>query len=120
MATIHTDEEIEQGIGEKVRALRLQRNLDQATVAERTGISVRALRNLEKGGGSTVRTLLVVMRALGRESWFDAMAPVPTINPLTLPRRSNQRQRATATSVKQAQEKARKLTFVANRRAGIK
>ena len=110
-----TDAEFEVGLGEKVRALRLLRNLDQATVAERAGISVRALRNLEKGAGSTVRTLLVVMRVLGRESWFDVMAPVATINPLTLPRRGNQRQRATATSVRLAQEAVMKSRPLRNR-----
>ncbi|ANH70991.1 helix-turn-helix domain-containing protein [Mitsuaria sp. 7] len=120
MRTLLNDDEVEQGIGETIRALRLQLNLDQATVAERSGVSVRALRNLEKGAGSTVRTLLVVMRVLGRESWFDGMAPMPTINPLNLPRRNKQRERATATSVRQAQERARKSAFVANRLAQIK
>lgn len=120
MPVLLSDDDIEREIGEKVRALRLQRNLDQATVAEQSGISVRALRNLEKGAGSTLRTLLVVMRALGRVHWFESMAPVATINPLSLPRKSAQRQRATATSVKQAQEASRKLTFLAKRRAAIK
>ena len=120
MTSARTNEEFEQSVGENVRTLRLQRNLDQATVAERSGISVRALRNLEQGAGSTVRTLLSVMRALGRESWFDAMAPVATINPLNLPRKSNQRQRATSTQVRQAREAARKLTAPDRRRSGIK
>lgn len=120
MNAIQTDDEVEQSVGEKIRALRLQRNLDQATVAERSGVSVRALRSLEKGAGSTLRTLIMVMRALGREAWFEAVAPVATINPLNLPRRSNQRQRATATSVKRAQAEAKKLTFLANRRTGVK
>lgn len=108
MSVARTDEEIEQSVGEKIRALRLQRNLDQASVAERSGISVRALRNLEQGQGSTLRTLLAVMRTLGRESWFDAMAPIATINPLHLPRKSSQRQRATSTQRRQAQESSRK------------
>lgn len=120
MAVSRTNEEIEQSVGEKVRSLRLMRNLDQATVAERSGISVRALRNLEQGAGSTVRTLLSVMRALGREAWFDAMAPVATINPLNLPLKSSQRHRATSTRLKQAQETSRMLVVRECRRPVIK
>ncbi len=77
-------EEHERALGERLRALRLDRNIDQATLAARAGVSVRALRNLEAGNGSTVRTLVSVLRALGRESWLDAVAPVPTLNPLAL------------------------------------
>lgn len=46
-------------------------------------MSVRALRNLESGAGSTVRTLVSVLRALGRHEWLNTVAPVATINPLT-------------------------------------
>lgn len=120
MGPQRTEEEIEQDIGEKVRMLRLLRNLDQATVAERSGVSVRALRNLEKGAGSTVRTLLSVMRALGRDSWFDTIAPIATINPLTLPRKSRQRQRATSTSLRNGREAPRRVRAPSTRRSVMK
>lgn len=85
--------EIESQIGEKLQRFRLNRNLDQATLAARAGISVRALRNLEAGRGSSLQTLIVVVRALGRGTWFDTIAPEP-LNPLTLTRNANLRQRA--------------------------
>lgn len=87
MATANlTPEEMESELGENLRRLRLNKNLDQKTVAERSGISVRALRNLEGGQGSTVKTLIVVLRTLGREEWLQTVAPVATINPLILTR----------------------------------
>lgn len=89
-----TPEEMESELGAKLRALRLSKNLEQATLAERAGISVRALRNLEGGQGSTLRTLVSVLRALGREAWLQTIAPVATINPLTLTRTAAPRQRA--------------------------
>lgn len=89
-----TPEEIEAGIGEKLRALRLSRDLDQIGLAARAGVSVSALRSLEAGSGSTLRTLVRVARALGREDWFASIAPVATINPLTMLRRAQPRQRA--------------------------
>lgn len=95
MATANlTPEEMELELGEKLRRLRLNKNLDQKTVAERSGISVRALRNLEGGQGSSVKTLIRVLRTLGREEWLQTVAPVATINPLTLTRAAEPRQRA--------------------------
>lgn len=96
MAITLTLEEMELDLGDKLKRLRLNRNLDQKTLAARAGVSVRALRNLEGGDGSTVRTLLSVVRALGRESWLQTVAPIPTINPLTLTTRATARLRATS------------------------
>lgn len=89
-----TPEEMEAELGVKLRALRLNKNIDQQTLAERAGISVRALRNLENGQGSSVKTLVRVLRALGREGWLQTVAPVATINPLMLTRFAEPRQRA--------------------------
>jgi|SRR6516225_2051606 transcriptional regulator with XRE-family HTH domain len=89
-----TPEEIEAEIGENLRALRLSRNLDRAGLAERAGVSESALKRLEAGGGSTLGTLVRVARALGREDWFKSIAPVATISPLAMLRRSEPRQRA--------------------------
>ncbi|WP_201779352.1 helix-turn-helix domain-containing protein [Chromobacterium subtsugae] len=89
-----TPGEIEEELGSNLKTLRIHKNIDQQTLAERAGISLRALRNLESGKGSSLSTLIVVMRALGRASWFDTIAPVPTINPLMLTREAKPRQRA--------------------------
>ncbi|AQV92668.1 helix-turn-helix domain-containing protein [Cupriavidus necator] len=89
-----TLQEMEAEIGGHLRTYRIHRNIDQATLSERAGISVRALRNLEAGNGSSLRTLCTVLRALGREAWLDTIAPVPTINPLMLTRQAKPRQRA--------------------------
>lgn len=92
-----TPKEMEVTIGEKLKALRLSRNLDQKTLAERAGISVRALRGLESGQGSTLKTLVYVLRALGRQDWLNTMSPVATINPLMITREAQPRQRASHT-----------------------
>lgn len=95
MPTHHpTPEEMEASLGERLKALRLDHDLDQKALAERAGISERSLRNLEGGRGSTLRTLTSVLRALGREQWLDTIAPVSTINPLMLNRAAEPRQRA--------------------------
>lgn len=89
-----TPDEMETALGEQLKALRLNKNLDQKTLAERADVSVRALRSLEAGHGSTIKTLVRVVRALGRQAWLDTVAPLATINPLTLTRQAQPRQRA--------------------------
>lgn len=93
MRPAHTLEELEVLLGEHLRNLRLNRNIDQKTLSARAGISCRALQNLEAGSGSTIKTLIAVVRSLDREDWLDGIAPA-TINPLTMLRAGGQRQRA--------------------------
>ena len=89
-----TPEEHEALLGQRLKTLRVQKNLDQATVSARAGISIRSLRNLESGNGSSLHTLIVVLRVLGRETWLETIAPVPTINPIMMTRKAVPRQRA--------------------------
>lgn len=97
-----TPAEMEAELGERLKTLRIYCNLDQATLSARAGISLRTLRNLESGSGSSLRTLIQVVRALGRESWFDVIAPAQPINPLMLTRTAAPRQRASKPRIKKA------------------
>jgi transcriptional regulator with XRE-family HTH domain len=90
----HTVEELEAEIGLQIKTLRLKQNIDQATLASRAGCSLSALKNLESGNGSTLRTVIPVVRALGREDWLRNVAPMATISPLSLPKAGHTRQRA--------------------------
>jgi len=92
--TANTIEEFETDVGEQIKSLRLKQNIDRATLALRAGCSVSALKNLEYGAGSTLRTLVAVVRALGREDWLRNVAPMATISPLNMPKAGHPRQRA--------------------------
>lgn len=92
----HTIAELESQLGEDLKRLRLQRNIEQGVLAKQAGMSVRALQRLENGEGSSLSTLLKAVRALGRESWLKGIAPVASINPVTAVRHSKVRQRASA------------------------
>ena len=86
--------ELQELLGERLKRLRLNRNLDQRTTAERAGISEKALRNLESGRGSTVETLLRVLKALDHLQGLDMLAPEISVNPLALLRKPKAPQRA--------------------------
>jgi hypothetical protein len=67
--------------------------LDQRTTAEKAGISEKALRNLEGGHGSTVETLMRVLKALEYLQGIEMLAPEISVNPLDLLRQSKVQQR---------------------------
>lgn len=51
-------------MGRRVRSARLARALDQRDLAERAGVSLSALRRLEAGQGSTLKTVIAVTNTL--------------------------------------------------------
>ncbi len=89
-----TPNELQHLLGERLRGIRLNRNMDQLSTAEKAGISEKALRNLESGRGSTVETLLRVLKALDYLQGLDALAPEASVNPLELLRQPRAPQRA--------------------------
>jgi len=99
-----TPNELQHLLGERLRRLRLNRNLDQRTTAEKAGVSEKALRNLESGRGSTVETLLRVLKGLDYLQGLDMLAPEISVNPLDLLRRPKapQRARRVSNQVKEA------------------
>jgi transcriptional regulator with XRE-family HTH domain len=92
-ASFKSIEDLQVSLGEQLQALRLAKNLDQRTTAEKAGISEKALRNLEAGRGSTVESLIRVLKALDSLEGIELLAPKPTINPLSLLRDAKVRQR---------------------------
>ena len=75
---------LQHDLGLRLRQLRLSRNLDQRTVADKAGISLRALSKLENGQGSTLETFLRTLRALDYVKGIELLAPEPTVSPLAL------------------------------------
>ncbi|MGP8252113.1 MAG: helix-turn-helix domain-containing protein [Terracidiphilus sp.] len=86
-------EELQGILGEQLKSLRIAKNLDQRTTAEKAGISGKALRNLEAGRGSSVETLLRVLKALDSLEGIEMLAPKPSVNPIALLRSTGRRQR---------------------------
>lgn len=89
-----TSQELEATLGENIKVLRLQKNIDRRSLSTQAGVSETALRNLEGGKGATLKTLTRVVKALNKESWLNSLAPQASINPLHVVRHQQQRQRA--------------------------
>jgi transcriptional regulator with XRE-family HTH domain len=71
-------------LGEQVRRLRIASDIDQLTLASQANVSVGALKNLEGGKGSSLKTLVMVLRALNKDDWLSMLAPATTVSPLQM------------------------------------
>ena len=69
-------------LGEQLREMRIRENLSQEELAALANVSPRAIGQMEHGNGSTVATLILVIRALKRTDWLEALAPRVTVSPL--------------------------------------
>ena len=83
-----SSDELQAVFGKQLQELRIAKNLDQITTAEKAGISERALRNLEGGRGSSVETLVRVLKALDSLDGLRLLAPKPSVSPLAFLRHS--------------------------------
>lgn len=88
-----TTSQLQCELGTRLRSLRLSRNLDQRTTAEKAGVSERAVRNLESGRGSTVETLVRVLKALDCLRGIEVLVPDASVNPMMLLRTPSPPQR---------------------------
>jgi transcriptional regulator with XRE-family HTH domain len=89
-----TSDDWEAELGRQIRALRLRQNIDQRQLANRAGIALNAVKNLEGGKGATLRSLVQTLRVLNRVDWLRALAPPVSISPVQMLKAKAPRQRA--------------------------
>src|SRR5258708_4014753 len=79
----HSDAEVLRELGERLTKARLARNLTQADVAEKAGVSKRTIERLESGEVATQLSGFVrVCRALGLIERIDTFIPEPIPSPI--------------------------------------
>jgi transcriptional regulator with XRE-family HTH domain len=90
-----SNSEIQKELGRRLQRERLNQNLTQAELTEKSGISRRTLTSAENGEGPTMDTMICILRGLGVLSRLDQFLPEPPMSPVQLAKlRGNQRQRA--------------------------
>lgn len=99
-----SDKSIEQELGNRLKALRLQRNVTQKDLAEATTLSLNSIKSLEAGRGK-LSTLIAVLRELQALDHLDSFIPEIPISPMQLARmQGHVRQRASGERLKQAEQ----------------
>jgi transcriptional regulator with XRE-family HTH domain len=78
-----SDEAILHEVGHRLAAARLARNLTQAALAEKAGVSKRTVERVESGEvAARLSGLVRVCRALGLADRLEALVPSPTVSPV--------------------------------------
>jgi putative transcriptional regulator len=78
-----TDSRIMQELGNRLRALRLRKNITQEELAQRALIAVGTIKSLEKGKGK-LSSLIAVLRELDSLEQLDNLIPPITLSPLQI------------------------------------
>ena len=78
-----SDKYIERELGNRLKSLRLQRNITQKDLAEATTLSLNSIKSLESGRGK-LSTLIAVLRELGALDHLDSFIPEISISPMQL------------------------------------
>ena len=81
---IQPPEDLAVDLGQRLREMRLPQAYTPQSLADKAGIGLRPLKDLEAGRGSRVLTLIRVLKALGAEDAIQSLAPRPTISPMDM------------------------------------
>ena len=94
-----TPGEMLQTLGTSLKEVRLRMNISQQMAAERSGISLKAVRNIEGGQNASTESLVKYCRTLRKTDWLMTLAP-PELDPAIFERPASAKKRLRARTVK--------------------
>jgi len=93
-------------IGRRLKQARLDANLTQQALVDKTGLSIKAITNAEKGK-SQLETLITILLALGLAEQLNTFLPEQEISPLQLAKlKGRKRQRASRNKQSKIEEES--------------
>lgn len=96
---------IAEELGDRIKMARLNANLTQRVLANKAGVSLKAVTNAEKGK-STLESMIAILIALDMTEQLNFFIPKQTISPIQLIElKGKERKRASSPSHKPTQTK---------------
>ena len=92
-------------IGKRMKALRIAREISQAEMAERAGVSHRTITNLETGKDVAFSTVINVLRVLGKITSLEEVIPEQGPRPSDIVALGKMRERAPRNRNKKSADK---------------
>lgn len=79
---------IQEELGGRLRDERVRKSLTQAELSKQSNVAIKAIQALENGAGSTLHTVIAVMKALQLVDQLDLIAPRSSVSPMNLLKQS--------------------------------
>ena len=79
-----TDRALLTQIGQKIKQIRIAKQLSQQQLSERCGLSVFSISQIENGSNPSVLSLLAILRALDKLDILNAFWAEEPINPIAM------------------------------------
>lgn len=99
-----SDRAIEKELGQRIKALRLRKNITQKELSKLTTLSLNVIKSLESGRGK-LSSLIAVLRELGALDHLDSFIPETSISPIQLAKMQGKlRERASGERLKDSPE----------------
>jgi len=76
-----TDEEILKKIGQKLKEIRVEANIKQRDLAEKSGLSMFSISQMETGHNTSLLSLIQVLKVLGRMELLEPFLKEHEVNP---------------------------------------
>lgn len=75
------DEEILKQIGAKLKELRVERNMKQKELSERSGLSMFSISQIETGHNTSILSLVQILKALDRMDMLESFLKEKEVDP---------------------------------------
>jgi transcriptional regulator with XRE-family HTH domain len=79
-----TDTALIEGLGGKLRELRIEANMTQAELAEDAGVGISTIREAEKGSNISLAKLVRILRALRRLDVLEPFFAPKPVSPIAM------------------------------------
>ncbi len=79
-----SDQQVLLEITQRVKQRRLNKNMTQQELAEKTGLHVQTIKNFESGKSTKLRTLIQILRVFDDLEALNQFLPDPGISPIQL------------------------------------
>ena len=89
-----SNEQILCELGERIRDTRIRHPMTQKELADRSGLSLKTVSNIEKGKDTNLGSLIAVLRTLGLLANIDMMLPEQEMRPSDYLKEEKKRLRA--------------------------
>ena len=76
-----TDDEIINEIANRIKKLRIEKNISQELLSKKTGLSIHTISNIENGKSFTIENLIKIMRVLDIVDRIYNLIPTVENNP---------------------------------------